>query len=241
MGRQSDWCVIVALVGGGQEINSGENGSEEWGRALKELPGDELRKWHVYGPPNFTIGSDATAHLGTGTLPGAGLVETRTELEVTVPLRSFRSPFLSDWVYLVLDGRAVDAARLADALGEYPLRITRSLASARTWLRANARGERRYGLVASSRARRLRADGLGVMLNATDGPAIAQWYLNEPGDVRSSYALEVPANQYTTQGLELDFVGLCWGEICSGRTKRGDTIDLRVTSGIGLAYRHSAS
>ncbi len=79
------------------------------------------------------------------------------------------------------------------------------------WLRTQGRGERRYGLVASSTASRLRAYGLGVSVNATDGTNIAHWYLNPPGDVRSSYALEVTANEYTTQGLELDFVGLCWG------------------------------
>lgn len=76
---------------------------------------------------------------------------------------------------------------------------------------ARGRGERRYGLVASSRARRLRAEGLGVLLNAAAGNEIAQWYLNPRGDIRSSYALEVPANEYTCQGLELDFVCVCWG------------------------------
>ena len=96
-------------------------------------------------------------------------------------------------------------------LATYPVVLVRSPDIARKWLKDNARGERRFGLVASSGARRLRADGLGVTLNATDGSAIAQWYLNGRGDVRSSFALEVPANEYTTQGLELDFVGLCWG------------------------------
>ncbi len=73
------------------------------------------------------------------------------------------------------------------------------------------RGQRRCGLVTSSGARRLRADGLGEILNATDGMDIAHWYLNPPGDIRASYALEVPANEYTCQGLELDFIGVCWG------------------------------
>jgi DUF2075 family protein len=57
----------------------------------------------------------------------------------------------------------------------------------------------------------LRADGLGVELIATDRADIAHWYLNPPGDIRSSFALEVTTNQYTSQGLELDFVGVCWG------------------------------
>ena len=89
--------------------------------------------------------------------------------------------------------------------------ITRSLQRAKEWLRQHGRGERRYGLLASSGARRLRADGIGTMLHAAAGAEIAQWYLNEPGDIRSSFALEVPANEYTCQGLELDFSCLCWG------------------------------
>lgn len=211
MGRHPDWCSIVALVGGGQEINTGENGIAEWGKALRGLNSSELSNWRIYGPPNFIEGSQATANLGAGSLSGVQEVVVRSDLELTVPLRSFRSPSLSQWVSLLLEGDSVNAAALARILGDYPIFVVRQLEHARNWLKVNARGERRYGLVASSGARRLRAEGLGVTLNATDGSAIAQWYLNEPGDVRSSFALEVPANEYTAQGLELDFVGLCWG------------------------------
>ncbi|PLX99745.1 MAG: hypothetical protein C0624_13220 [Desulfuromonas sp.] len=220
MARHSDWCSIVALIGGGQEINAGENGIAEWGKALRELPPSDLAKWRVYGPPNFLIGSGATAHLGAGNLSEVEDIVIDSELELTVPLRSYRSPSVSQWVSLVLDGNASEATVLAQELGDYPILVTRSADLARKWLKNHSRGERRFGLVASSGARRLRAEGLGVTLNATDGSAIAQWYLNERGDVRSSFALEVPANEYTTQGLELDFVGLCWGGdlIWSGQT-----------------------
>lgn len=211
MGRHPDWCSIVALVGGGQEINAGENGIAEWGKALRSLPPSELARWRVYGPPDFLAGSDATAYLGAGSLTGAAEVSIERDLELTVPLRSFRSPLLSRWVSQVLDGDVAQAASLARDLGDYPILVTRSVSLARKWLKIHARGERRFGLVASSGARRLRADGLGISLNATDGSAIAQWYLNDRSDVRSSFALEVPANEYTTQGLELDFVALCWG------------------------------
>ncbi|MCP5357291.1 MAG: DUF2075 domain-containing protein [Pseudomonadales bacterium] len=211
MGRHTDWCSIVALIGGGQEINTGENGIAEWGKALRALPVTELRKWRVYGPPNFLEGSNATANLGAGSLLGAERVTVDHDLELTVPLRSFRSPSLSQWVSLVLDGNVLGAQELSKELGKYPIVLVRTPDLVRNWLKQQTRGERRFGLVASSGARRLRAEGLGVALNATDGNAIAQWYLNDRGDVRSSFALEVPANEYTTQGLELDFVGLCWG------------------------------
>ena len=139
------------------------------------------------------------------------ILDVDQDLELTVPLRSFRSPLLSQWVSSVLEGDAGKAAELAEILGDYPIVLARSLDQIRQWLKHSARGERRFGLVVGPKAGRLRADGLGVTLNATDGSDIAQWYLNDREDVRSSFALEVPANVYTTQGLELDFVGLCRG------------------------------
>jgi hypothetical protein len=131
----------------------------------------------------------------------------------------------------VLAGDEDGARSVASSLNEYPLVITRSLAQAKAWLRESGRGERRYGLVASSGARRLRAEGLGVTLNASAGDEIAQWYLNAPEDIRSSYALEVPANEYTCQGLELDFACVCWG---------GDLL-WNDTSRSWTAYRLSGS
>ena len=115
-----------------------------------------------------------------------------------------------EWVDALLSGEVSSAKALAEEM-DYKLCVTRDLEVARDWLKAEALGERRMGLLASSGARRLRADGIGETLNATDGAAIAHWYLNSPGDIRSSFALEVPANEYTSQGLELDFACLCWG------------------------------
>jgi hypothetical protein len=128
-----------------------------------------------------------------------------------VPQRSFRSPNVSGWVDSVLAGDFQKASAAILQIKDYPILVTRSLSAARLWLKQEGRGERRYGLLASSGARRLRAEGLGIFLNASAGSDIAHWYLNEAGDIRSSYALEVPANEYACQGLELDFTCLCWG------------------------------
>lgn len=127
MGRHPDWCSIVALVGGGQEINAGENGITEWGKALRELDPNDLAKWRVYGPPNFLEGSEATAWLGAGSLSGVKSTDVDQDLELTVPLRSFRSPLLSQWVSSVLEGDAGKAAELAESLGDYPIVLVRSL------------------------------------------------------------------------------------------------------------------
>jgi DUF2075 family protein len=210
MGRHDDWCVIIGLIGGGQEINSGENGMAEWGDALRNLPQERRAEWSIFGPPGMTDGDASTAYLGLGDLQGIQ-VSTEEHLTLTVPLRSYRSPLVADWVAASLVGDTETASSLMARIGDFPIRLTRSSETAKAWLREQARGERRYGMVASSTASRLRAEGFGVSLNATAGRDIAYWYLAPRNDVRSSYALEVLANEYTTQGLELDFIGLCWG------------------------------
>ena len=211
MERHNDWCVCVCLVGGGQEINSGEKGVLGWGDALRKLPPQRQQKWAVFAPPHVLRGGVSAGSFTLGDLPIAVSTHEERELQLSVPMRSYRSPKLSQWVNEVLAGDADDARATAADLGEYPLHITRSLSQAKQWLKHAAKGMRRYGLLASSGARRLRADGIGTPLRANDGAEIAHWYLNELGDIRSSFALEVPANEYTCQGLELDFTCLCWG------------------------------
>jgi hypothetical protein len=210
MSRHSDWCACVCLIGGGQEINSGEEGVLGWGEALRKMRVDDRRQWSVFAPPDVLRGGPSAGAFTLGELPPDLILSVESDLQLNVPQRSYRSPSLCRWVDCVLAGDATAARTAARDLDEYPLVITRSLARAKSWLGERGRGERRYGLVASSGARRLRADGLGVTLTAAAGIEIAQWYLNPRGDIRSSYALEVPANEYTCQGLELDFACVCW-------------------------------
>jgi Uncharacterized conserved protein (DUF2075) len=175
------------------------------------MRGDDQREWSVFAPPDVLRGGPSAGAFMLGELPPNVAVNVEPDLQLRVPQRSYRSPNLSRWVDYVLAGDAAAAQAVAEGLHEYPLVVTRSLPQAKSWLRERGRGERRFGLVTSSGARRLRADGLGVTLNASAGAEIAQWYLNPRGDIRSSYALEVPANEYTCQGLELDFACVCWG------------------------------
>jgi Uncharacterized conserved protein (DUF2075). len=211
MSRHNDWCACICLIGGGQEINSGEEGVFGWGEALRRMQADDRQRWNIFAPPDVVHGGASAGTFTLGELPPDVEVGIETDLQLKVPQRSYRSPSLSRWVDYVLAGNAVAAQAAAQNLREYPVVITRSLSQAKSWLRERGRGERRYGLVASSGARRLRAQGLGATLNASAGDEIAQWYLNPPGDIRSSYALEVAANEYTCQGLELDFACICWG------------------------------
>jgi hypothetical protein len=204
MERHEDWSVLIALIGLGQEINDGEYGVSGWGEALEQRLNHSSKAWEVFG-------SHSTLdRLEAPKFPLSNLI-TNENLHLNVPQRSYRAPNLSKWVDLVIKGDATGALRIKQDLGNYPIVITRSCASMKGWLKAKARGHRRIGLLASSGAKRLRADGFGEFLTANDGASIAHWYLQPIGDIRSSYALEVPSNEYTSQGLEIDYVGLCWG------------------------------
>jgi hypothetical protein len=201
MARHGDWAVIVCLVGGGQEIHDGEGGLAEWGAALAKRS-----QWRVRAAPDVLRAADERQRLPH--LPG---MDTRTELHLTVPVRSIRNPFAPPWVDAVLDGSHERARRIAEEHDPVPFLLTRELDALRGHLRHAARGLRRCGLVGSSGAKRLRADGLGAELPHMDADAVAHWFLDRWPDVRASDALEVMASEFSCQGLELDHVGVCWG------------------------------
>jgi hypothetical protein len=202
MARHAGWAVVVCLIGGGQEIHDGEGGVAEWGRALAAR-GD----WLVLAAPDVLAAVDARQRL-----PALPSLRLDARLHLDIPVRSIRNPYVADWVDAVLHRHGAEAAAIAHAHGAMPFMLTRDLDAMRTWLRAAARGRRRAGLVASSGAKRLRADGVGAELPHMDAALVAHWFLDRwPEDVRASDALEVLGTEFSVQGLELDFVGLCWG------------------------------
>jgi len=198
MGRHQGWAVIIALVGNGQEINTGEAGLAEWGRVIAADP-----RWRAVAAPRVLEATDPTQCLAEG--PAAWLT-LDPDLDLTVPMRSIRDAAGAPWVDAVLAGDAAMAHSIAQKAGSVPFLVTRDLAEARAGLRMLCRGLRRAGLVASAGAKRLRAEGLGVQV-----PEVADWFLNRWPDIRSSEALETYATEYDCQGLELDVVGLAWG------------------------------
>lgn len=203
MNRHADWATIVCLVGGGQEINTGEAGLPEWFASLKRSFPD----WHIYLPPDlrdieYTRGGPL---FSVEDLPNLHAGES--DLHLAVSLRSYRSEKVSAFVKALLD-RDIDKARILynEIKDNYPLVVTRDLSVARQWLRMKARGTERYGLVASSEAMRLRPFGINV--RAAIDPS--NWFLNGKDDIRSSYFLEEVATEFDIQGLELDWTCLAW-------------------------------
>ncbi len=202
MARHRAWAVVICLVGNGQEIHDGEGGLAEWGAALASRP-----CWRVVAPPPLDAPSDL--RHGLADLPD---VAANPALHLAVSVRSLRTPLAATWVDKMLAGDHEGAAAVARAMPGAPFRLTRDLDTMRATLRRLARGTRRAGLVASAGARRLRAEGLGAELPHMDVDAVCRWFLDRwPEDVRASDALEVPASEFCCQGLELDYVGLCWG------------------------------
>jgi hypothetical protein len=200
--RHSDWAVIVCLVGGGQEINTGEAGISEWLDSLAR----SFPHWHLYISSRMS-----ESEYGAGTLiercRSLGNVKMQDRLHLSISMRSFRAENMSLLIKQLLDLEESAAAQTLDALRDrYPIFITRDLAKAKQWLRDKARGNERYGLVASSNAYRLKPHAIDVRLQVDP----VQWFLYGKDDVRSSYYLEDAATEYRVQGLELDWACVTW-------------------------------
>jgi hypothetical protein len=201
--RHRDWAVIVCLVGGGQEINTGEAGISEWIDSLmRKFPG-----WYVYISPRLTD-SEYGAGKVIARLQGGPLkVEYKEDLHLAVSMRSFRAERVSELVKKVLDLEAAAARRTLQAIsGKYPIVLTRDMAKARRWLRERAQGSERYGIVVSSQAERLKPYAIDVKTPVDP----VHWFLDGKEDVRSSYYLEDVATEFHVQGLELDWACVTW-------------------------------
>ena len=196
------WSVLVCLVGGGQEINKGEGGMEEWLKAIR----DHFPTWKVW----ISNKLDSKYYLPSFNLDQLqGRLFRKDHLHLSTSIRSFRSEKVTEFISSLLEGNLLEAKNLLIELkSSYPIKITRSLDKAKNWLRKQARGSERYGLLSSSGAYRLKT--LGIFVESITDKKVANWFLEEKNDVRSSFALEDAATEFKVQGLELDWVGLIW-------------------------------
>ncbi len=200
--RHNDWAVVVCLVGGGQEINTGEAGISEWLNAIGHLYSD----WEVCISPNL-IDSEYAAIESIEKLKTQSVVKFNPDLHLAVSMRSFRAEKVSWFVKNILDIHLKEAREtLTQISDKYPIVLTRDLSKAKKWLKEKARGSERYGMVVSSQAERLRP--LAIHVKSPMDPV--HWFLDGKEDVRSSYFLEDVATEFHIQGLELDWACLTW-------------------------------
>lgn len=200
--RHRDWAVVICLVGGGQEINTGEAGIREWLEAVLH----RFNGWDVHLPPQLNE-SEYGSHDVLAKVVERPDTHPNPALHLATSMRSFRAESLSKFVREVLDLEVEEArATFAELQARYPIRITRDLSRAKQWLRDQARGTERYGVVVSSQAQRLKPHAIDVRVK-TDP---VRWFLDGKNDVRSSYYLEDVATEFQVQGLELDWACVVW-------------------------------
>jgi hypothetical protein len=200
--RHPDWAVVVCLVGGGQEINTGEAGIGEWIHALER----SFPKWKIYISNRLSDSEYQAAEILTS-INGRLSVTHLESLHLAVSMRSYRAENVSLLVKQLLD-LDIEGARetLKQIQDKYPIVITRDLQKAKQWLRQKARGSERYGIVVSSQAQRLKPYAIDV--KSPIDPI--HWFLDEKDDIRSSYYLEDVATEFDVQGLELDWTCVTW-------------------------------
>jgi DUF2075 family protein len=200
--RHTDWAVVVCLVGGGQEINTGEAGIEEWIQALQRSFPD----WHIHISPRLHE-SEYGAGRVLDELKDRSNVFFNEAMHLGVSMRSFRAEHVSALIKQMLDIDA-DTARktFLSLIDRYPIVITRDLGRAKEWLKSQARGTERYGLIVSSQAQRLKPHAIDV--KSPMDPI--HWFLDGKEDVRSSFYLEDVATEFHVQGLEVDWACVVW-------------------------------
>ncbi len=201
MDRQPDWGVVICLVGGGQEINKGEAGMVEWINALNK----SFKHWDVYISDKLTENEYANGQA-LNLINKKDRLYKDPNLHLSVSMRSFRAEKVSTFVHQILDLNLSEAALTLKQLNRYPIVLTRSLDKAKAWLKGNARASERFGILASSKAERLKA----ISINVRYQPDFVHWFLDDDTDIRSSNCLEDTLTEFKVQGLEIDWACVVW-------------------------------
>jgi hypothetical protein len=202
MDRHQDWSTVVCLVGGGQEINRGEAGIDAWLQAVNS----HFPHWHMHISSKLTDSEYAAGRVldAVHNRPDTSFDDC---LHLGVSMRSFRAENVSAFVKALLD---IDKQRAREAFAQfsqrYPIVVTRNLDAAKDWIRSKARGTERYGLVASSKAQRLKPHAIDIRADVDP----IHYFLDGKEDTRSSYYLEDAASEFEVQGLELDWTCVTW-------------------------------
>ena len=218
--QREDWATIVCLVGGGQEINTGEAGISEWIRALNET----FTHWKVYISPQLTESEYAEGKVNELLADNPTVIYAES-LHLGVSLRSYRAEKLSAFVHALLAIDPKAESIYSEIQANYPIILTRDMEKARRWLHKKVRGTERTGVLITKESARYKPLGIHV-LQSSDENAV-HWFLDDKVDTRSSNYLEDAATEIQVQGLELDYTCLLWDA------------DMRYDNGKWRYYRFS--
>lgn len=201
MDRQPDWGLVVCLIGGGQEINKGEAGIAEWLKAMNE----HFTDWDIYMSDKL-VDKEYAEGNALDIINDQERLHIEPSLHLSMSMRSFRAEKVSLFVHQLLDLKKEEATQTLKDLNNYTIVLTRSLDVAKKWLKSHARGSERYGILASSKAERLKA----ISINVRYQPDFVHWFLEDENDIRSSNALEDTLTEFKVQGLEIDWACVAW-------------------------------
>ena len=201
--QREDWATIVCLVGGGQEINTGEAGITEWIKSINEI----FTHWKVYISPKLTEPEYAEGKVNE-LLQYNKNVTYSDDLHLGVSLRSYRAEKLSSMVHslLAIDGNAT--AIYSEIKDKYPIMLTRDMEKAKRWLHKKVRGSERTGVLITKESARYKP--LGIHVLQSDEENAVHWFLEDKADTRASNYLEDAETEIQVQGLELDYTCLLW-------------------------------
>ena len=201
--QREDWATIVCLVGGGQEINTGEAGISEWIKALNE----NFKHWDVYISPKLTDKEYAEGKVNE-LLANNPNVTYAEDLHLSVSLRSYRAEKLSAFVHALLTFDENAKSLYQDIKDKYPIYLTRDMSKARAWLHEKVRGTERTGVLVSKESARFKPLAIHILPSGDENTV--HWFLEDKKDTRSSNYLEDAATEIQVQGLELDYTCLLW-------------------------------
>jgi len=208
-GRIPEWCVVIGLVGEGQEIYTGEEaGLSQWAKAVTL---DTENNWVVHCPQ----------HLSNVFESQNLKCKIEPLLNLTVSLRSHLAEDLHKWVELLLSEPTSNLPELLELSKKiieagYPLYITSDLEIAKRYARLRYQNDKngKYGLLASRYAKNLESIGIDNTLHfeRSQNLKVNRWFNAPSNDPESCCALSRPATEFECQGLELDLPLLVWGD-----------------------------
>lgn len=201
--ENTEWSLLIVLVGEGQEINKGENdGINHWNKAISK----SKNKWKVVCPQKLEENFSEES---------LDKYKYRYLLDLTVSLRTHLAGGVSTFINNIITEDFKAARNLVTNIYNqgFSMFVTRDLEAAKRYCndRYYEQDTKRYGLMASSKAKNLNGY-VNNSFNATKEVNVGWWYNRGKGELGSCCNLTDIVTEFACQGLEVDMPIICWGD-----------------------------